>query len=207
GRAIRKPSDYGYSDDRFQLPELVTRETLVEPRRPADGSLFDVPAHGLREERGETRRTLTERLEAAAGAVADSSRAVAWCQLNDESSTLAHLIDGALEVKGSDSPEAKEEKLSAFTNGDVRVLVTKPAIGAWGLNWQHCHRMSYFPSHSYEQWYQAVRRSSRFGQTQPVIVDVITTKGGEATLANLQRKSEAADDMLAALIRHMNDAP
>src|SRR5699024_10220182 len=104
GRAMRKPSDYGYSDDRFQLPELVTRETLVEPHKPADGSLFDVPAHGLREEREENRRTLTERCEAAAAALADADRAVAWCHLNDESSTLAHLIDGALEVKGSDSP-------------------------------------------------------------------------------------------------------
>jgi hypothetical protein len=84
--------------------------------------------------------------------------------------------------------------------------VTKPSIGAWGLNWQHCHRMTFFPSHSYEQYYQAVRRAWRFGQTEPVIVDLVTTAGGSRTLANMQRKSEQADEMFAQLIRHMDAA-
>jgi hypothetical protein len=96
--------------------------------------------------------------------------------------------------------------LRAFTNGEIRVLVTKPVIGAWGLNWQHCHRMTYFPSHSYEQYYQAIRRSWRFGQTQPVVVDVITTKGGLNTLTSLRRKATQADVMFDELIRHMRDA-
>ncbi len=205
-RAIRKPSDYGYSDDLHRLPPLVVRETLVDPNRPAEGTLFDVPAHGLREEREENRRTLVERCEAAAARLADADTAVAWCHLNDESALLTELIDGAVEVAGSDDPDAKEHKLAAFTRGEIRVLVTKPSIGAWGLNWQHCHRMSYFPSHSYEAWYQAVRRSWRFGQRNPVTVDVITTEGGSRVLANLKRKSDQADQMFTALVAHMNRA-
>ena len=205
-RAIRRPSDYGYSDDHHQLPELVVRETKVEAHRPAEGTLFDVPAHGLREEREENRRTMIERCEAAAAAISDAETAVAWCHLNDESAMLTDIIPGAVEVAGSESPEAKEDKLAAFTRGEIRVLVTKPAIGAWGLNWQHCHRMTYFPSHSYEQWYQAVRRCWRFGQQHPVQVDVITTEGGSRVLANLQRKADQADRMFSELVAHMNQA-
>jgi len=205
-RAMRRPSDMGFSDDRFHLPELVIRSTMVEANRPAEGTLFDVPAHGLREEREENRRTLVERCEAAADALANAEHAVSWCHLNDESAMLTKLIDGAVEVSGADSPDKKEEKLRAFTNGQIRVLVTKPSIGAWGLNWQHAHRMTYFPSHSYEQWYQAIRRMWRFGQRSPVVVDVITTEGGRNVLGNLQRKADQADDMFTSLVAHMNDA-
>jgi hypothetical protein len=160
----------------------------------------------LREEREENKRTLTERCEAAAAALADAEHGVAWCHLNPESALLTKLIDGAVEVAGSEQAEAKEEKLAAFTRGEIRVLVTKPSIGAWGLNWQHCHRMTYFPSHSYEQWYQAIRRCWRFGQEHPVEVDVITTEGGSRVLANLQRKSDQADRMFTELVAHMNHA-
>lgn len=205
-RAIRRPSDYGYSDDRFDLPALIERTHVVEASRPAEGSLFDVPAVGLAEEREANRRTLNERCEQAATLLAGADSGVAWCHLNDESTLLARLIDGAVEVAGSDTPDEKEEKLAAFSRGEIRVLVTKPSIGAWGLNWQHCHRMTYFPSHSYEQYYQAVRRCWRYGQVNPVEVDLITTTGGEAVLANLQRKAKQADEMFDALIGHMNDA-
>ena len=205
-RAIRKPSDYGFADEGFHLPALDVREELVEASRPAEGTLFDVPAIGLREEREENRRTLTERCEAAAASLEHASSGAAWCHLNDESALLAHLIPGSVEVTGSDSPEAKEEKLAAFTRGEIPFLVTKPAIGAWGLNWQHVNHMTYFPTHSYEQWYQAVRRMWRFGQTRPVHVDVIATEGGRNVLASLQRKAQAADEMFSALVAHMNDA-
>jgi hypothetical protein len=205
-RAIRKPSDYGYDDGRFRLPPLEVTEHVVEASRPADGTLFDVPAVGLREEREENRRTLVERCKAAAKLLTDADAAVAWCHLNDESRLLADLVDGAVEVCGADSTDDKEAKLAAFSRGEIRVLVTKPSIGAWGLNWQHAHRMTYFPSHSYEQWYQAVRRMWRFGQTRPVRVDVITTEGGANVLANLQRKADQADRMFTALVAHMNDA-
>ena len=208
-RAIRKPSDYGYDDGGFTLPPLNVNEIVVDSSRPAEGKLFDVPAIGLQEEREERRRTIIERCEASAESItahASSGPSVAWCHLNDESSLLRQLIPGAVEVSGADSPEEKEYKLTAFSEGDISTLVTKPSIGAWGLNWQHAHHMTYFPSHSYEQWYQAVRRMWRFGQTSPVEVDVVTTKGGQNILANLQRKSRQADEMFTALVEHMNNA-
>lgn len=205
-RAIRRPSDYGFEDGGFTLPPLTVRESLVHASRPAEGSLFDVPANGLREEREEARRTLTERCEAAAEALSGATSGVAWCHLNDESRLLARLIPGAVEVSGADTPDEKEAKLRGFSDGTIPFLVTKPTIGAWGLNWQHSHRMTYFPSHSYEQWYQAVRRMWRFGQQSEVVVDVITTEGGRNVLANLQRKADQADAMFSALVAHMNNA-
>lgn len=205
-RSMRRPSDLGFSDDGFELPPLEHRQHVIAARVPRDGALFDLPALGLREEREEQRRTISERCERAAELVADAPAAVAWCQLNDESTQLAHLIDGAVEVRGSDSAESKEEVLHAFSAGQIRVLVTKPSIGAWGLNWQHCARMTFFPSHSYEQYYQAVRRCWRFGQTQAVVVDVVTGEGGANALANLRRKAQQADRMFAALTAYMRDA-
>ena len=205
-RSIRKPSDYGYDDGAFVLPELVERNVVVESMVPNDGELFSVPAHGLDEERRELRKTLTERVEAAADILNGVGTGVAWCQLNAESEGVTRLVDGAVEVRGSEPAEAKEEKLAAFSRGEIRVIVTKPSIGAWGLNWQHCNRMTFFPSHSYEQYYQAVRRSWRFGQTRPVEVDVITTSATQSIMRSLQRKAEQADEMFSALIAHMNDA-
>jgi hypothetical protein len=205
-RAVRRPSDLGFVDTGFELPPLTYRRHFVEANTPRDGTLFDVPAVGLHEEREEARRTIAERCEQAAGCLADADTAVAWCQLNAESALLTRLIDGSVEVTGSDSVDAKEEKLAAFSRGEIRVLVTKPAIGAWGLNWQHCNRMTYFPSHSYEQWYQAVRRSWRFGQQRPVTVDLITTEGGRNVLANLERKAVQADQMFDSLTAHMRSA-
>jgi hypothetical protein len=205
-RAVRKPSDLGFSDDGYVLPELREVRHKIEANTVADGRLFDVPAVGLAEEREEIRRTLTERCEKAAELLADAKPGVAWCHLNDEADLLVKLMDGAVQVSGSDSPEEKEEKLRAFSDGEIRVLVTKPKLGAFGLNWQHCHRMTYFPSHSYEQYYQAVRRSWRFGQAEPVTVDIVTTPGGERTFANLRRKAKAADEMFDALTRHMRNA-
>jgi hypothetical protein len=138
--------------------------------------------------------------------LADADRAVAWCQLNREGDLLTKLIEGAVQVKGSDTPEHKEDVLVAFSRGEVRVLVTKPVIGAWGLNWQHCNRMTFFPSHSYEQYYQAVRRSWRFGQTRPVWIDVVTTEGGMNALKNLQRKAAQANKMFESLVAYMREA-
>ena len=205
-RAIRKPSDYGYADDGFHLPELREVLHVVESSTPREDQLFDTVAIGLAEERAELRRSLPDRCEKAAELLSGPDRGVAWCQLNDESAMLTRLIDGAVQVSGADSPDAKEEKLRAFSEGEVRVLVTKPSIGAWGLNWQHAHRMTYCPSHSYEQLYQAERRMWRFGQTQPVTVDVVASKGIANVLASLQRKSAQADRMFDALLHHMTDA-
>lgn len=205
-RAIRKPSDLGYDDGGHHLPALVENTTVVEARTTAEGTLFDMPANGFREEREETRRTIQERCEAAAAKLEHDESGIAWCHLNDESALLTKLIDGAVEISGSDSDDSKEAKLAAFTRGEIRVLVTKPKIGAWGLNWQHCHHMTYFPSHSYEQYYQAVRRAWRFGQQHPVTVDLIATEGSTGILKNLQRKSAQADEMFDRLVAHMSDA-
>ena len=204
-RALRKPSDLGYDDSGFDLPPLLHREHVVKAESPPDGQLFELPVAGLKEERDELRRTLTERCEAASDALSDANRAVAWCHLNDESTLLTKLIDGAVEIRGAEPVEAKEEKLAAFGSGEIRALVTKPSIAGWGLNWQHCHRMSFFPSHSYEQYYQAVRRMWRFGQENSVTVDVIATEGGRNALKNLKRKAEAADAMFDALTSHMRE--
>ena len=205
-RAMRKPSDLGFEDDGFRLPALEHRQHTIEARTRPEGTLFDLPAFGIHEERIELRRTIHERCEAVRDLLEGAGPAVAWCQLNAEGDLLERLIPGAVQVSGSDEPDEKEAKLAAFTRGEIRVLVTKPIIGAWGLNWQHCNRMTFFPSHSYEQYYQAVRRSWRFGQKRPVIVDLVTTEGGNAALANLQRKADQADRMFDALVAHMQDA-
>ena len=204
--AMRRPSDLGFDNSGFDLPALEHRQHVVVARSKPDGMLFDLPAFGIREEREELRRTLAERCEEAAGLLVKADSAVAWCQLNDEGDLLANLIPGAVQVRGTDDPDKKEEALVAFGRGDIRVLVTKPSIAGWGLNWQHCNRMTFFPSHSYEQYYQAVRRCWRFGQKRPVTVDIVTTEGGQSALKNLERKSAAADRMFDALVLHMKDA-
>lgn len=206
-RAVRKPSDLGYSDGAFILPELIEREHLVEAETLPDGMLFALPAVGLKEQREERRRTIGERCERVVDLVSDTGQpALVWCHLNDEGDLLTELIPDAVQVSGSDSDDAKEEKLLGFANGDIRVLVTKPKIGAWGLNYQHCNHITFFPSHSYEQYYQGVRRCWRFGQERPVTVDLVTTEGELGVLKNLQHKSEQADRMFAALVSEMNSA-
>lgn len=205
-RACRKPSDLGFDDGRFELPKLVTHETVVNASKLAPGFLFEVAAADLHEQRQEARRTLTERCEAAAARLSGDEPGVAWCQLNDESALLERLIPGAVQVTGSDEPDKKEEAFEAFARGQIRVLVSKPTIAGYGLNWQHCARMTFFPSHSFEQYYQAIRRCWRFGQTRPVAVDVITTQGGAGVLDNLNRKAEQAERMFEHLVALMNDA-
>jgi hypothetical protein len=205
-RALRRPSDLGYDDNGFVLPSLEYRHHLIESVEPRPGQLFDLPAFGLKEQNAEMKRTVTERCEAAADLLSDVKRGIAWCHRNQEGDLLTDRISGAVQVKGSDPVERKEEVLNAFSHGEIRVLVTKPSIAGWGLNWQHCHRMTYFPSHSYEQFYQAVRRCWRFGQAEPVTVDVVTTEGGLDILANLERKAAAADQMFDSLTAHMRDA-
>lgn len=205
-RSLRKPSDLGFDDGAFALPELVEREHTVKASRPREGLLFSVPAIGLAEEREERRRTIRERCEMVAALVSNTGRpAVTWAHLNDEADMLEELIPGSIQVSGRDSDEEKEEKFTAFGAGQVRVLVTKPVIGAWGLNWQHCAHMTSFAGHSFEQYYQSVRRFWRFGQTRPVVVDHVLSDGEDRVLHNLQRKSEQADRMFTELTGHMRD--
>lgn len=206
-RAMRRPSDLGFDDDGFILPPLVQTNHLVETRNIRPGMLFDVPAIGFHEEREEQRRTIAERCERVAELVNGTGQpAVVWCHLNDEGNALARLIPDAVQVSGADSDEAKERAFLDFAAGNTRVIVTKGKIAAYGLNWQHCAHMTFFPSHSYEQFYQGVRRCWRFGQERPVVVDIVTTEGGREVMANLSRKAQQADDMFSRLVQHMNDA-
>lgn len=207
--ACRRPSDIGFSDDAFVLPPLVVRDHVVHTSKPLDGFLFNIAAVGLDEQREDLRRTLDERC----GMVTDlcnahSLPAVCWTNLNAEADLIAASVRGAVNVQGSDDDEKKEEAFRAFASGDVRVIVSKPSIAGFGLNWQHCARMTFFPSHSYEQFYQCVRRCWRFGQTHPVTVDMVTTEGQRNVLRNLERKAKAADEMFNSLVSHMrNNAP
>jgi hypothetical protein len=203
-RAIRRPSDLGFDDNSLTLPQLITRQHVVSAESPADGFLFSLPACGLSEQRKERSRTVEERCEKAAECVAaNGSSSVQWCYLNSESSLLAKMTRGAVEVSGSDTDEEKEEKFAAFESGEIKVLVTKPTIAGFGLNWQHCSHQTFFPSHSFEQWYQAIRRSWRFGQKNPVTVDIITSEGERDVMLNLQRKSDAAEKMFSSLVSLM----
>lgn len=207
GRALRRPSDLGFDDGPFILPPLTEDHHQVEARELADGALFALPAVGLKEQREERKRSLQERCEQVADLVNRTGQpALVWCQLNDEGDLLERLIPDARQVAGSHSDEAKEERLLAFASGKLRVLITKPKIGAWGLNFQHCAHVTYFPSHSYEQYYQSIRRCWRFGQKRPVRVDIIATEGDADVFKNMRRKAAAADKMFASLTRHMQEA-
>jgi hypothetical protein len=206
-RAVRKPSDLGFEDGDFILPPLTINAHMVEAQHLAEGMLFALPAVGMKEQREERKRTISERCDMAASLVNDTGQpAIAWCHMNQEGDELAKRIPDSVQVSGRDSDDAKEEKLAAFISGDIRVLVTKPIIAAWGLNLQHCNHMTFFPSHSYEQYYQSVRRCWRFGQKRPVTVDWVTTEGERRVITNLTAKDEKSDRMFSALVAQMNNA-
>lgn len=205
-RAIRKPSDMGYKNDDFKLPKLITKQHIVKARNPNPDYLFDMPAVGLAEQRAERSRTLQERCEMAAKIVSEHNNpAVCWCHLNGEGDLLSKLIPNSVQVSGKDTDTVKEEKFRAFESGQIRIIITKPTIAGFGLNWQHCAHQTFFPSHSFEQWYQAIRRCWRFGQKENVTVDVISSEGEQRVLANLERKAEAADNMFSEIVGYMAD--
>jgi hypothetical protein len=205
-RACRRPSDMGFSDKGFDLPQLIEREHIVKPNRPSDGWLFTLPAFGLSEEREERRRTLTERCSLAAELVNHDRPAIVWCHLNEEGDTLERIIPGSVQVSGRTEDDEKEAAYQDFKIGAKRVLILKPKIGAWGMNWQFCNHVVTFASHSYEQYYQSVRRCWRFGQKQPVTVDIIASEGEVRVRDNMGRKSLQADKMFSELVAKMNSA-
>lgn len=207
-RAVRKPSDLGpeFDDAEFILPPLETHEHTVVARTKRPGFLIDLPAMGLDEQREERRRTIDERCEKVAELVSDTGRpAVVWTHMNPEGDLCEKLIPDAVQVSGSDRDEVKEERYLAFASGQIRVLVTKPVLAAWGLNWQHCSHQTFFPSHSMEQYAQAVHRSLRYGQTRTVRVDMVASEGEQGVLENIQRKMDAQEVMFGALVGNMRD--
>lgn len=205
-RSVRRPSDMGYSDGSFILPELEIEEHIVQARTLPDGWLFQVPAVGLQEQRAERRRTIHERCELAAELVRDTGKAsISWCHLNDEGDLLGKLIPGSVQIAGRDSDDRKEEVFRSFQDGEIRSIVTKPTIAGFGVNWQHCAHQTFFPSHSFEQWYQATRRSWRFGQKHPVKIDVVATEGDKNVLNNLKAKHVKAESMMDVLVEMMSN--
>ena len=205
-RSLRKPSDLGYDDARFQLPELKETEFVVDTAKPRPGLLFTLPAMNMRDERSERRHSITERCEKAAEiANAVTGPCVLWCELNDEADRLESMI-GGVQVSGSMSDDAKEEALIGFGLGQIKRLITKPSVTCWGLNWQHCADTVVFPSHSYERYYQLVRRFYRFGQERPVNVSLIVCEGERGIIKNLQRKQAQASEMFDSIVRHMFDS-
>jgi len=205
-RACRMPSDLGYEDGDFILPKLTQHNHIIKPNTPPDGMLFTLPAFGLKEERDERRRTLNQRCEFVASLVEGNDPAVVWCHMNIEGDMITKLIPGARQIRGSTPDEEREEIYDDFAEGKLRVLVIKPKIGAWGLNWQHCAHVVTFASHSYEQFYQSVRRCWRFGQKSEVRLDVVATEGEVRVFENMARKIEQADIMFTEMIKHMNAA-
>ncbi|HET6454478.1 MAG TPA: DEAD/DEAH box helicase, partial [Armatimonadota bacterium] len=221
-RSARLPGHLGFPEEdfRYDLPELIRNQHIVEPEKVPDGLLFHVEARGLREQRGERRATMHGRCDKAAELVDHQEQAIVWCELNPEGERLVEVIPDGVEVagsavrfgsavtwrpaKGADLDTQKEETILAFERGEIRVLISKPKICAWGLNLQSCHRMVFLGAmNSFEGWYQAVRRCWRFGQLCPVTVDLITTPGESRVLINLREKQTRADYMFERLVAHM----
>lgn len=205
-RACRMPSDLGFSNDGFILPPMNEQQHIITPDTPPEGFLFCIPAFGLGEEREERKRTLQQRCEFVAQLAKHDKPVVIWCHTNDEGDTLERMISDSKQIAGRTPDDEKEEIYNAFADGSLRALVIKPKIGAWGLNWQHCAHVITFASHSYEQYYQSIRRCWRFGQTMPVKVDVVATDGEVRVIENMQKKSEQADAMFRVLVKEMTDA-
>jgi hypothetical protein len=207
-RAARKPSDLGYPDDGFNLPELIENFHEIKPLTVKEGLLFDVTAINFQEQREVIRRTIPERCEAASEAIAQHDIAAAWCNLNPEGEMLAKLIPDSWEISGRSSDEEKEEAVEWFVNGKDtrRVLISKPKILGFGLNFQHCNYATWFPTFSYEQYYQGTRRFWRFGQARDVTIDNFYPEGGERMMQAIVKKTRAAEEMFSQMIRYMHQA-
>src|SRR5579885_763013 len=205
---MRKPSDLGYQDGDFILPELTFHDVKVEINKPPEGMLFSLPASTLEERRSARSDSVAERAERLAQIVSEKPNEpwLIWCNLNSESEAAVEAIPGAVEIRGSDSIEEKERRLLGFINGEIRVLVSKPSICGFGMNFQHCANVVFFGlSDSYEQFYQAVRRCWRFGQKRPVNCYIVTSSLEGAVTANIQRKERDASRMAEEMVSSMHE--
>lgn len=211
GALVRHPSDLGYPGERYTLPPLTTQDHVVNSgdAHLAAGLLFaGVDLGGIAERRAARKATLDARVKAAADLVNGTPGSwIVWCDLNAEGEALRRAIPDAVEVSGSDKPEDKEAALSAFASGATRVLVTKPKIAGYGLNWQHCSQVCFVGvTDSWESYYQAVRRCYRFGQASEVRVHVVTSDAEGDVLTNLRRKDAAAAELAEALAAETSEA-
>lgn len=205
--AMRRPSDLGHDDAGFALPELRIHEVQV-PSPAGGGRLFAADSLTLQERREARRASLPQRADATADLVERGPYEpwILWCDLNAEADELCDRIPDAVEVRGSEPAEAKEEKLEAFSAGQIRVLVTKPTIAGFGLNWQHCRLMAFCGlSDSYEQQYQAIRRCWRFGQRSAVDIHFVSSEAEGAVADNVRRKERQAAEMFDQIVSHMGE--
>jgi superfamily II DNA or RNA helicase len=202
---VRNPSDIGFDGSRYELPPLNVRQHTIETEKtPLAGQLFANEASTLSERRDARRKSINDRVLECAELVNKTRGSwVVWCDLNDESDMLTDAIDDAIEVRGSQTIDEKESALDAFRHKEARVIVTKPSIAGFGLNWQHCANMAFVGvTDSYESYYQAVRRCWRFGQKKTVNVHVFSSDLEGAVVSNLKRKEESAKEMAAEMVSY-----
>ena len=203
----KMPSDLGFADDRYQLPQLITNKHIVKNQSliDVDGQiqLFVPIAKTITEVRHEQKMTEEQRCEKAVTLTTDKT-SVYWCNTNNESSILKSLDSDAVEIIGSQTIEKKEEILLAFSKGEIKRLITKAKITGMGLNWQHCNHSVFFPTWSYEQYYQAIRRFWRFGQKNDVTIDLVISDGQKRVLDALQQKTKKAIELYENLTKNVN---
>lgn len=206
--SCKKPSDFGFSDERHKLPDLIEMQTVIRNTKPLavnnQYALFAAPALGFKEIKAEVRATLRDRCETAVNKSMSHDTSVYWVNLNDESSLISELDKNAVEIRGTMDIDEKEEILLSFGNGGIKKLITKTSITAFGLNWQHCNHTTYFPTYSYEQYYQAIRRFWRFGQKKPVTVDLVLSDGQVKIMETLLVKKDKAVKMFGQLSDNVN---
>jgi hypothetical protein len=203
----KMPSDLGFSDDRYNLPPLITNKHVVKNQSliDVDGQvqMFTPIAKSMTEVRHEQKQTEVERCEKAIE-LAEGKTSVYWCNTNNESAILKRMDSESVEIIGSQSIEKKEEILQAFANGDIKRLITKAKMTGMGLNWQHCNHSVFFPTWSYEQYYQAMRRFWRFGQTKEVTIDVVISDGQTRVIDALEQKTKKAIELYENLTKNVN---
>jgi len=204
--AIRKPSDIGYDDTGYILPEPVYHDHIVDSKI-TKGMLFAMEARTLLERRQARKESIEKRVDRVAEIIAaePNEQWLIWCGLNAESDMLKKRIPESTEVKGADSVEHKETSLLGFSTGDVKHMISKASIAGFGLNWQHCARVIFVGlSDSFEQMYQATRRVWRFGQKREVHIHVVTAESEGAVVANIKRKEKQSNDMFDKITEYMS---
>ena len=206
---VKMPSDIGFSDEKYILPQLITKNHIVENQSliDVDGQvqMFTPIAKTMTEVRHEQKETELLRCKKAVE-LAKGKTSVYWCNTNNESAILKQLDPEAVEIIGSQSIEKKEEILLAFANGEIKRIITKAKITGMGLNWQHCNHSVFFPTWSYEQYYQAIRRFWRFGQKNEVTIDIVISDGQERVVKTLQHKTEKAKELYLNLLNSVNNS-
>jgi len=201
--SLRKPSDIGHDDTGYDLPALTITPEVIDVDIEVEGQLFATDLGGIGGRSKVRRATLDARCERAAELVSGVDQWIVWCGLNDEAAAICRAVEGAVNVEGSWAPDAKADALEGFQDGRIRVLVTKPSIAGFGMNFQQAHRMCFVGlSDSYEAYYQAIRRCYRFGQTHPVDVHIVVSALEQQIVDNVRRKETEASVMAAELVRH-----